>query len=408
MAMANRWGHSCTLIPDREGGHFFFFGGRNGDQVFNDAFACRPSARGFEWEQFSAAFAPEPRVFHTAVLVSEQLMVFGGLNLEQQAFSKLFKINVTKKCPILLLSPDALVTIFSLLHPRDLLNVAQVSKRFNRISSSDRLWKEIYENVDRYFITSSAQWIRGQRNLPEDLDLKVSYKEKCFAQTLPSEGNLLTFKGSGELLDLKLMVVGDGAVGKTSILITYIENRFPVEYVPTVFDNFTTGINFHNQLLNVSLWDTAGPEEYSRLRRLSYPDTDLFLVCFSVASPSSFRNVRDRWLPEIEHNMPGTKKMLVGTKTDLRTDEYVLGKLEKGGEAPITTLEGKSLAMELGFDAYVECSALASQKSLQDVFQTAFTCIFVDFLEVTEHGKRLQTHEFLSSKKNNNDKCVLC
>jgi GTPase SAR1 family protein len=106
--------------------------------------------------------------------------------------------------------------------------------------------------------------------------------------------------------------------------------------------------------------------------------------------------------------MPGTKKMLVGTKTDLRTDEYVLGKLEKGGEAPITTLEGKALAMELGFDAYVECSALASQKSLQDVFQTAFTCIFVDFMEVTEHGKRLQTHEFLSSKKNNNDKCVLC
>ena len=70
--------------------------------------------------------------------------------------------------------------------------------------------------------------------------------------------------------------------------------------------------------MSVSQWDTAGQEDYDRLRPLSYPQTDVFLVCFSVASRSSFENGQAKWLAEVQHHSPGVPLLLVGTKADLR------------------------------------------------------------------------------------------
>ena len=58
-----------------------------------------------------------------------------------------------------------------------------------------------------------------------------------------------------------------------------------------------------------------------RLRPLSYPQTDVFLICFSVTSPASFENVRAKWYPEVSHHCPNTPIILVGTKLDLREDK---------------------------------------------------------------------------------------
>jgi len=171
---------------------------------------------------------------------------------------------------------------------------------------------------------------------------------------------------------VKCVVVGDGAVGKTSLLISYTDNRFPVDYVPTVFDNFTTGVEVDGKLINFALWDTAGQEEYSRLRALSYPETDVFLLCFSVISPSSFDNIRSKWHPEVFHHCPEAKTILVGTKIDLREDKDTIDSL-KGEKLP-TPEAAQKLADTIGAKGYLECSAL-TQEGLKRVFEEAIRAV---------------------------------
>ena len=117
----------------------------------------------------------------------------------------------------------------------------------------------------------------------------------------------------------------------------------------------------------LGLFDTAGQEDYDRLRPLSYPQTDVFLVCFSVTSPASFENVREKWFPEVHHHCPGVPCLIVGTQTDLRDDAGVREKLARQKMQPIRKEDGDRMAKELGAVKYVECSALTQYK-LKDVF----------------------------------------
>lgn len=117
----------------------------------------------------------------------------------------------------------------------------------------------------------------------------------------------------------------------------------------------------------LGLFDTAGQEDYDRLRPLSYPQTDVFLVCFSVTSPASFENVREKWFPEVHHHCPGVPCLIVGTQVDLREDQQVVSKLAGQRMVPVKREDGERMAKELGAVKYVECSALTQYK-LKDVF----------------------------------------
>jgi len=176
---------------------------------------------------------------------------------------------------------------------------------------------------------------------------------------------------SGSLMSaVKLVVVGDGAVGKTSMLISYTTNAFPSEYIPSVFENYSANVMYNSKSYSLGLWDTAGQEDYDRLRPLSYPSTDIFLVVFSIVNPTSFENVKSKWVPEIQHHCPGVPFILVGSKVDLRDDKDMVEKLAGKKQDPITKEMGEKLAKELGAVKYLECSAL-TQVGLKDVFDSS-------------------------------------
>jgi small GTP-binding protein len=165
--------------------------------------------------------------------------------------------------------------------------------------------------------------------------------------------------------NFKVVVVGDGAVGKTCALISYTTNAFPGEYIPTVFDNYSANVMRKERPVTLGLWDTAGAEDYDRLRPLSYPQTDVFILAYSVISRSSFENVSSKWVPELRHHAPTTPIVLAGFKTDLRG-----GQSERYGITAQTSVEGRELATSLGLATYRECSAL-TQVGLSDLFNAA-------------------------------------
>ena len=175
---------------------------------------------------------------------------------------------------------------------------------------------------------------------------------------------------------IKCVVVGDGTAGKTDLLFSYTTNALPGEYIPDAFDNYAANIVVDGKAVNLRLWDTAGQEDYPRLRPLSYPQTDVFLICFSIASPASFQNVKAKWYPEVSHHCPGVPIILVGTKMNLREDEETLMTLKEQNLAPINQTAGLQMAKEIGAAKYVECSTL-TQRGVKTVFDEAVRVVMV-------------------------------
>lgn len=174
---------------------------------------------------------------------------------------------------------------------------------------------------------------------------------------------------------IKLVVVGDGGVGKTCLLILYTTNTFPNDYIPTVFDNYSALVMIDGEPIKLGLWDTAGQSEYDRLRPLSYPQTEIFLCCFSVVLPDSFHNIKLKWIPEILHHLPkDILILLVGTKVDMRDEPHVIDELADKNLKPITYEQGARLARELGAVKYLECSA-ATQVGVKEIFDFAIRAV---------------------------------
>ena len=158
-------------------------------------------------------------------------------------------------------------------------------------------------------------------------------------------------------VELKTVAVGNGGVGKTCMYITYATEKYPTGYIPTSFDNYWRRYDLDGTEVLLSMFDTAGGEDYPRLRPLSYPGTHVFILCFDVSSQFSKDDISSYWLPELKLHCPTVPIILVATKIDLRDGE----------QETVTTEEGESLATKIGAAKYVEISSLRKE-GLNELF----------------------------------------
>lgn len=207
-------------------------------------------------------------------------------------------------------------------------------------------------------------------------------------------------------IEKKIVILGDGACGKTSLLNVFTRGYFPKVYEPTVFENYIHDIFVDGRHITLSLWDTAGQEEFDRLRSLSYSDTDTIMLCFSVDSRDSLANVQHKWVGEIADHCENVKLVLVALKCDLRNSDNDTNAITPGliqqqrthqsgsdleninrnldgninsgkNNDYITYEEGLAMAKKIGALRYLECSAKLN-KGVNEAFTEAARVVLTD------------------------------
>ncbi|KAL1505987.1 hypothetical protein ABEB36_005428 [Hypothenemus hampei] len=154
---------------------------------------------------------------------------------------------------------------------------------------------------------------------------------------------------------IKCVIVGDKQVGKTALAVSYSNDSFPSEYVPTAYDNYNVDVQVDEKPIRLEICDTAGEDNLGGpLRRLCYPGADVFMLCFSVVRPSSFESACERWADELTRL--GVPVVLVGCQADLVNDHETLSNLRRQRQITVPLVKARNLARRLNA-TYVETSA---------------------------------------------------
>jgi Rho family protein len=130
--------------------------------------------------------------------------------------------------------------------------------------------------------------------------------------------------------------------------------------------------------VQLALWDTAGQEDYERLRPLAYAKSHVILIGFSVDMPDSLENVRHKWIEEARERCPDVPIILVGLKKDLRDDPLAIEEMRKRSQRFVTAREGQEMAQQCGARKYLECSSLTGE-GVDDVFEAATRAALLTF-----------------------------
>ena len=162
---------------------------------------------------------------------------------------------------------------------------------------------------------------------------------------------------------LKVVVVGDQESKKTRLLCAYVAHTTQRDYIPTVFDSYSCNLIVDGTSVELGLWDTAGEEDFDRLRPLSYAGTGVFLLCFRADKPETLEHIRTKWYPETSHHCPEAKRILVCITGCAPEDEDESGKV-------VSIEDCRAVAEEIHASNLMVCNILTRQ-GVQEVFEEA-------------------------------------
>ncbi len=187
----------------------------------------------------------------------------------------------------------------------------------------------------------------------------------------------------------KVVIVGDSWCGKASLLNVFSKDQFPESLGTEVLLNYVAKIEVDGKTVELDLWNIVGDNDSVRI--LTYPETDVILMCFSIDYPDSLANIQQRWIPEVRHFCPNVPIILVGNKKDMRNDEDTKRELAKKKQQPVKSEEGSLVCERINAYAYMECSA-KTREGVRDVFATAARAALKDPLESKENRDNRNCH----------------
>lgn len=182
---------------------------------------------------------------------------------------------------------------------------------------------------------------------------------------------------------IKIALIGDGSVGKTSICFRLVNDKFDPTYIPTIFETSPFHMTLQGREYSLLITDTAGQENYGALRKSTVYGLgiDVFILCYAIDDEDSFRNIKEKWIPELKENGNGKPVILVGTKTDLRRTGNT--------ENMMSNIDGMDLKHEIGAWQFFECTSKDpfEKRSVKIIFEAAISC-YVEGVRNVDQGQQ--------------------
>ncbi|XP_043565663.1 ras-related protein Rab-21 isoform X2 [Chiloscyllium plagiosum] len=130
--------------------------------------------------------------------------------------------------------------------------------------------------------------------------------------------------GGGKTYSFKVVLLGEGCVGKTSLVLRYCENKFNDKHITTLQASFLTKkLNIGGKRVNIAIWDTAGQERFHALGPIYYRDSNGAILVYDITDEDSFQKVKN-WVKELRKMLGNDISLcIVGNKLDLEKDRHV-------------------------------------------------------------------------------------
>ncbi|MFX0004555.1 MAG: Rab family GTPase [Candidatus Hodarchaeota archaeon] len=142
------------------------------------------------------------------------------------------------------------------------------------------------------------------------------------------EGDIV-FQGKTEMI-FKIIVIGDPAVGKTSLLTNFCGEKFTYEYVPTVGVNISKEpVTIKDDMgkditINLMIWDIAGQPQFYMLHRPYFNGADGMMLVYDITRSSSFSNINNWWSTSVKYGLSSIPRILIGNKIDLKDERKII------------------------------------------------------------------------------------